>query len=107
MPEQSVCYELVDLYFDLLHDKQHALFHRPSFVANHRAGRAPDCLILAMLALTARYAVPFEKIAHTSAEKSQDFLQTSVSNPADHKTAVNIGSRKPSTYSIVDETWFQ
>jgi Fungal specific transcription factor domain len=54
-PEQSVCDELVDLYFDYLHDKQHSLFHRPSFVADQRKGHAPPMIVAAMMALSARY----------------------------------------------------
>lgn len=53
--EQSVCDELVDIYFDLIHDKQHALFHRPTFIAQQRSGQAPAFLVLAMQALSARF----------------------------------------------------
>src|SRR5258706_672320 len=54
MPDASVCNELVDIYFDLMHDKQHALFHRPTFIAEQRLGRAPMMLVAAIMALAAR-----------------------------------------------------
>lgn len=56
LPAQSVCDELVDLNFDLMHDKQHALFHRPTFIAQQRSGQAPAFLLFAMLALGARFS---------------------------------------------------
>lgn len=54
LKDQGLCEELVHTYFKLIHDKQHIIFHRPSFIADHRAGRAPDYLLLAMIALVAR-----------------------------------------------------
>jgi Fungal specific transcription factor domain len=54
LPEEALCNELVDLYFDIMHDKQHALFHRPTFIADQRQGRAPMVLVWAMIALAAR-----------------------------------------------------
>ncbi|KAL2826021.1 hypothetical protein BJY01DRAFT_256123 [Aspergillus pseudoustus] len=52
----DVCNELVDLYFDLIHDKQHIIFHRHSFVQEQRHGRAADFLVLGMVALMARFS---------------------------------------------------
>jgi hypothetical protein len=54
-PPQSICDELVNIYFDYMHDKQHALFHRPSFIANQREGCAPTVLVAAIMALSARF----------------------------------------------------
>lgn len=57
--------ELVDLYFDLIHDKQHILFHRDSFIADQRAGRAPLFLVFGMIALVARSVKAFgDQIFH-------------------------------------------
>ncbi|KAJ5318345.1 hypothetical protein N7476_004765 [Penicillium atrosanguineum] len=53
---QSLCDELVDLYFEMIHDKQHALFHRPTFIAQQRSGQATAFLVLAMQALSARFS---------------------------------------------------
>ena len=47
----------MDLYFDLIHDKQYALFHRPTFIEQQRSGEAPAFLVLAMQALSARFSV--------------------------------------------------
>lgn len=55
LPDQSLCIELVQLYFDYVHDKFHSLFHRPSLMEDLRRGQAPDHLIYGMLALSARY----------------------------------------------------
>lgn len=52
--DEALCNELVDLYFDLIHDKQHILFHRPTFVADQRKGQAPMVLVYAIMALAAR-----------------------------------------------------
>jgi hypothetical protein len=55
LPNQTICTELVQLYFDYVHDKFHSLFHRPSLLEDLRRGQAPDHLIYGMLALSARY----------------------------------------------------
>jgi hypothetical protein len=56
LPDQDICNELVELYFDYVHDKFHSLFHRPSLVEDIRRGQAPENLIYGILALSARYA---------------------------------------------------
>ena len=56
LQDQLLCNELVDLYFDLMHDKQHALFHRPSFISRQRSGQAPVFIVLAMMAIVARFS---------------------------------------------------
>lgn len=55
LPRPEVCNELVDLYFELIHDKDHSLFHRPSFITRQRSGLADMMHIYAILALAARY----------------------------------------------------
>lgn len=55
LPSPEVCNELVDLYFDIIHDKDHSLFHRPSFITNQRQGLADMMHIYAILSLAARY----------------------------------------------------
>lgn len=55
MPQQLLCIELVHLYFDLIHDQFHFLFHRPSFTEALLHGRAPPVILFAMMALSARY----------------------------------------------------
>jgi Fungal Zn(2)-Cys(6) binuclear cluster domain len=51
--DKALCNELVVIYFDMIHDKQHILFHRPTFIANHLNGQAPMVLIYAIMALAA------------------------------------------------------
>jgi hypothetical protein len=48
----SITLELVELYFDLVHDQFHTLFHRPSFIEAVLKDEAPPT-IYAMLALSA------------------------------------------------------
>jgi hypothetical protein len=54
-PPWELCLELVELYFDLIHDQFHSLFHRPSFIEQVRKGTAPRVLLFAMMALSARF----------------------------------------------------
>jgi len=55
LPPWELCLELVELYFDLIHDQFHSLFHRPSFIEQVRTGTAPQVLLFAMMALSARF----------------------------------------------------
>lgn len=54
LPPKAVCLELVELYFDYIHDQFHSLFHRPSFIEDVEKGRAPPVILFAILALSAR-----------------------------------------------------
>lgn len=53
-PDHDLCLELIALYFDIIHDKQHVLFHPPTFVAQYHAGQAPEFLVWGMAALVSR-----------------------------------------------------
>ena len=50
-----VCSEVVELYFDLFHNKQQILFHRQAFLTQQRNQQLPDYIFLGMVALVARY----------------------------------------------------
>ena len=50
LPNQPLCIELVELYFDYVHDKFHSLFHRPSLIDDIRRGATPEILIYGILA---------------------------------------------------------
>ncbi|CZR53483.1 uncharacterized protein PAC_03362 [Phialocephala subalpina] len=56
LPPLSICLELVNLYFDFIHDQFHSLFHRPSIVEEVESGRASPVILLAMMALSARFS---------------------------------------------------
>ncbi|KAL4808029.1 hypothetical protein BDV18DRAFT_95429 [Aspergillus unguis] len=56
LPPDSVCNELVDLYFELIEEKQLLLFHHSTFIAAQRAAEVPDFLVLGMVALMARFS---------------------------------------------------
>lgn len=51
---RSLCAELIQLYFDYVHDQFHTLFHPPSFVEDVNRGQAPRILVYGMMALSAR-----------------------------------------------------
>jgi len=55
LPDSGLCIELVGLYFDLIHDQFHSLFHRPSFMEDLLRGVAPKVLLFAMMAFSARF----------------------------------------------------
>ena len=54
LPPVPVCVELTHLYFDLIHDQFHSLFHRPSVIQDVEQGRAPLVILFAIMALSAR-----------------------------------------------------
>ncbi|KAL4908645.1 hypothetical protein BDW74DRAFT_188548 [Aspergillus multicolor] len=56
LPPDSVCNELIDLYFDLIDEKQLLPFHRATFIAAQRAGQIPHFIVLAMIALMACFS---------------------------------------------------
>jgi hypothetical protein len=47
--------ELVDLYFRLIHNTPHTLFHESSFLSELESERIPKFILLGMIALSARY----------------------------------------------------
>lgn len=51
---KNLCNELVDMYFELIHEKQHIIFHRPSFIAEHRDESVQDYLLLGIISVVAR-----------------------------------------------------
>ena len=51
---QALSNELTLIYFDLIHDKWHLLFHRPTFIADQQKGQIPMVLIYGIMALAAR-----------------------------------------------------
>jgi len=55
LPDSDLCLELVGLYFDLIHDQFHSIFHRPSFMEDLLRGVAPKVILFAMMALSARF----------------------------------------------------
>lgn len=57
LPPLSICLELVNLYFDFIHDQFHSLFHKPIMIEDVTSGRASPVILLAMMALSARYAL--------------------------------------------------
>ncbi|KAL2851219.1 hypothetical protein BJX68DRAFT_275258 [Aspergillus pseudodeflectus] len=56
LPPPAICNELVDIYFDLIDEKQIIMFHRNIFITAQRAGQVPDFLVLGMIAAVARFS---------------------------------------------------
>lgn len=54
LPPQSLCEELVDLYFRFIHDTFHSLFHHPTMVEDVSQGTVPPVILYAMISLSAR-----------------------------------------------------
>lgn len=77
MPPRELQVELVQLYFDLIHDCFHSLFHAPSFIEVLRSGTAPQVIVYAMMALSARFSdnVAFTGIAPR--DRSNGFVKKS------------------------------
>ncbi|OQE29812.1 hypothetical protein PENSTE_c002G04501 [Penicillium steckii] len=54
--DQGLCTELVQLYFDYVHDQFHTLFHQPTFMNDLSQHKAPPILVHGMMALSARFS---------------------------------------------------
>lgn len=54
LPPMPLRLELVNLYFDYIHDQFHSLFHRPSFMDDVANDRVAPVVLLAIFALSAR-----------------------------------------------------
>jgi hypothetical protein len=48
--------ELVDVYFDYVHDQFHSIFHRPTFVEDVAQGVVSESLLFGILAMGARFS---------------------------------------------------
>lgn len=59
LPPRAVLKELIELYFLLIHNGSHTLFHVPSFLRELENDEAPEVLLLMMIALSARYGITF------------------------------------------------
>lgn len=56
LPPQPLCEELVNLYFQYIHDTFHSIFHRPSLMDDVRHGVAPRVVLLSIISLAARFS---------------------------------------------------
>lgn len=52
--DDSLCDDLISRYFDLIHDKQHLIFHPATFLAQYRAGKIQKYLVWIIAALISR-----------------------------------------------------
>lgn len=57
IPCMTLRLELVNLYFEYIHDQFHSIYHRPSFIEDVASERAPKIVLFAMLALSSRFSV--------------------------------------------------
>ncbi|RDW62820.1 hypothetical protein BP5796_11122 [Coleophoma crateriformis] len=56
LPPMPLRLELIELYFDFIHDQFHHLFHRPTFLDDAVQQRVPPIIIYAISALSARFS---------------------------------------------------
>ncbi|KUJ17890.1 uncharacterized protein LY89DRAFT_683879 [Mollisia scopiformis] len=77
LPPLPICLELVNLYFDFIHDQFHSLFHRPSMIEDVEKGVASPVIVLAMLALSARFSTNSFFSSINPRERSDDFARES------------------------------
>ncbi|KAL6708196.1 hypothetical protein ACN47E_003380 [Coniothyrium glycines] len=56
LDDEELRNELVTLYFELMHDKQHLIFHPATFMAELKAGKSPKFLVWGMAALISRFS---------------------------------------------------
>lgn len=54
LPPLALRLELVDLYFQYIHDQFHSLYHRPTFIDQVANETVPDVVLLAIFALSSR-----------------------------------------------------
>ncbi len=54
LPPKPVIAELVDLYFRLIHDGPHTLFHEPTFISKLASNLIPEGLLFAVISLSTR-----------------------------------------------------
>ncbi|KAL2831349.1 hypothetical protein BJY01DRAFT_260560 [Aspergillus pseudoustus] len=92
LPPSSVCNELVDLYFDLIDEKQLILFHRNTFVSAQRAGQVPDFLVLGMVAMVARFSRnPYFDDIHPW-DRAKPWLKIAIRAFHDRSELINLAS---------------
>lgn len=56
MPELDLTLELVQLYFDYVHNQFHGIFHPPTFIEDVTQGRASEALVFGIIGLGARFS---------------------------------------------------
>lgn len=56
LPGLELLLEIVELYFDYVHDVFHCLFHKPTFLEDVADGRVPHSILFAILGLGARFS---------------------------------------------------
>ncbi|KAL2802979.1 hypothetical protein BJX63DRAFT_89872 [Aspergillus granulosus] len=92
LPPPSVCNELVDIYFDLIDEKQLILFHRNTFVPAQRAGQVPDFIVLGMVALVARFSCnPYFESIHPW-DRAKPWLKAGIQAFHSRSELINLAS---------------
>ncbi|KAL5354340.1 hypothetical protein ACLOAV_000429 [Pseudogymnoascus australis] len=56
LPGGQLLREVVDIYFQLIHNVPHTLFYKPSFWADVESGEIPEMILLGMIALSLRFS---------------------------------------------------
>ncbi|CVK96121.1 uncharacterized protein FMAN_14004 [Fusarium mangiferae] len=78
LEDQDLCEELVGIYFDIIHFKQHLIFHPQSFIQDQKKGLVPDYLLLGVMALSARFSSNPSFDGTSPWERGKSFLQDAI-----------------------------
>ncbi|KAL3440910.1 hypothetical protein BJX65DRAFT_17374 [Aspergillus insuetus] len=97
LPVESVqagplCDELVGLYFTLIHGKQHILFHKWSFLADLEAGIVPGYILLAIVALVARFSTNDFFRGIEPCDRASPFLRQAMRSFNDRSEPISVNS---------------
>ncbi|KAE9376418.1 hypothetical protein N431DRAFT_542071 [Stipitochalara longipes BDJ] len=88
LPPGPVLNELVELYFQLIHDGPHTLFHKPTFLARISENLVPTFLVLAVISFSTRFSTNEyfcndpRRYALTYAKAAIELLQKEMIHPS-------------------------
>ncbi|KZM28379.1 DNA binding [Ascochyta rabiei] len=77
LPPVPLRLELVNLYFDFIHDQFHSMYHRPSFTEDVARERVPRIILLAIFALSSRFSSNSVYIELDPRERGEGFRTAS------------------------------
>ncbi|KAJ3546058.1 hypothetical protein NM208_g2008 [Fusarium decemcellulare] len=88
--DEALSEELVDIYFRVIHYKQHLLFHHSSFVRDQQNGLVARYILLAVFALSARFSSnpALDQVAPWS--RGKPFLREAIKSFNDRTKLISI-----------------
>lgn len=103
---QVLCDELIDIYFRVIHYKQHLLFHHGSFLRHHQNSLVAPYLLLAIFALSARYVLPVELVKDVLLTR-EGFLPTLPLTRRNHRHVGNLSYERRSSPSTREQNSYR